>query len=246
MVCQRSEHLAHAEPIAGCPPEARVTVLYGNHQCGPSVQDARIIGILAKARQNTDPRVGDDYLEAAFGCGKSRKTCLRHSAVQKHIILKFAHGTNDPCREMLRKSDRYRCLFSAARPKGPMIGALALKREPPKRKGTSPCAKFRSCNPALRYRTLDGYRERRLDRDVPERFRRCSPRHQNLYKWSNSAGPRDPNRPHVCQLARLSRPQQIVGAGEITDQALTALVRICHAVRFLSTTTMHLIGIGLI
>jgi hypothetical protein len=230
MIRQRPKHLAHAEPITGRAAKARIPVLDGNHQRCAGVMDPGIFGILAKARQNPDARVCDNDLETARGCGIGNKARLRHSTVEKHILPEFAHRANDAGRERLRKAGGDRSLFGPARPKGPMIGAVALERQPTKGKGAGSCAKFCPGSPALSYRAFERGRERRIDRDVCEQLRRRSTRHQNLDQRSDQAGAADPHRTHPRQLARLRRPQQVIRAGKITYQLMSLLLPITHAV----------------
>jgi len=231
MVRKRPEHLPHAESVAACATEARVSIFDRDLQRLAGVLQADIVGTRPEACQYADASVGHDNLESPVCCGVDDQSRIRPLAMAEDIVLKLAHGSDDGSRERLGESCDDRGLLGTACPESPEIGAIALGLVSPERERARPRPKVCPGDLISTYGVIERYRKRRLERDRGEQVGCLAPCQQDFDERSDSAGSGNAHRTHARQLSGLRRPQQVVGASEVTDQIMSLLLQFAHVQR---------------
>jgi hypothetical protein len=231
MIGQGSKHLSHAKAMAACVTEAGLAVLHGDLERCAGISKAGVRGALLQTGENADATIGDHNFECIRRRRIDDKAGFSPTTVQGHIVLQFAHGSDDSRREGTRKTDTTTGLFGATAPKRPTIGSVPVFGKPAKREHAVPrliaVARNRSIDDCL----FNGNCERR------GKFHPCEgggigvSRKQHFDQRSRQSRAIHPNGSKLCECARLGGPQEIVCPGVVASEFSCLSLRLAHEQR---------------
>ena len=228
MVRERSKHLPQAEPGPAGAAEARLAVLDRDPQGGARVNNVAIVWALAQTGQHADTGIRNDNLEGGSRRGKSHQAGLRPAAMPEDIVLQFAHGAYDGCGKRLCEPNRDSRLFSSASPERPLIRSIASLCKAGQRERTLAGSIAAALDQTTIERVFDYGHERRGEADMCEQGGVAAARHQHFDERTEPAGSFDVDLSKCRQIARLSGPQKIISAGEVTVQLMILSLRYSH------------------